>query len=202
VAHPSRAALRASFDARVAAAAREFGPDFEWSTILEEFQDKGLGRATVFRWMAAAKKSAVAGGGGEGKRPRGRPRRAAAEPVVVAGIARKLPPIPTVRDMTASGLLPVMTLLQDCIRHAQDLITHARGTDGGVRNARLLMQASEHLRRAVETAAKLNETVAIQQEMQAFHTACLSEIAIEAPAVQERILNRLHRACDATLTDG
>ena len=123
-------------------------------------------------------------------------------PIAVADVAARLPPIPRLEDVRTMGVLPTIELLADCIRHTQDLITHARAKDGAVRNARLLMQASEHLRRAVETAARLNETVAIQRDMERFHETCLEEIGKESPPVQERILNRLRRAADEVLNDG
>jgi hypothetical protein len=68
-----------------------------------------------------------------------------------------------------------------------------------VANARLLPAGSEHLRKAVETAAKLNSTVAAQQEMQQFEYIVMDEIGRAPPAVQERILRRIRLACDRVL---
>jgi hypothetical protein len=58
-------------------------------------------------------------------------------------------------------------------------MTHARTDDGKVRNARLLLAASEHLRRCIETAAKITDTLMRADKVERYHTAIIEEIAAE-----------------------
>jgi hypothetical protein len=226
---PSEAAEE--FKRRMRAAYDQFGVEANHIPITDEFQDRGINRATIWRWlrevqhdyahdigdptyfMRRNKKKRVrkpkAGPApvvppppkfGRKKRPPPPPPEA--EPLVVDDVARDLPAVPTFEDVKTMGLLPVVALLQTSIQAALDLMEHGRMKDGGVRNARLIAAGAEHLRRAVETAAKLNETVAAQQEMQAFHRIIMQEITAESPEVQERILMRVKRACESALSDG
>jgi hypothetical protein len=46
--------LRAEFDAIVLRHIAEYGPDCEWWPVVLDFMDRGVSRATVYRWIAAA----------------------------------------------------------------------------------------------------------------------------------------------------
>lgn len=190
--------LRAVFEAALLDHIKKHGDNFERSALVQDFVDRGVSQSTCYRWVDAIL-----------TRGRVQRRQPAISPVVAhvalpadpaVEIAAKLPAVPSADDVATLGLLPVLQLLRESIEIAQDLIKHSRGSDGKVRNARLMLAGSEHLRRAVETAAKLNDTVAAQQEMQQFHRVVLEEVGLEAPALQERILRRIRRACDAVLS--
>jgi hypothetical protein len=189
---------------------RAYGAEFERSAILAEFQDRGVSRSTAFGWMAKVvqggdiigkevDKAATVGQVKPGKKGGEKATKAAPAPIAVAGVAAKLPPLPKLSDVSKIGLLPVVDLLQKCIDAAEKLSAYAHLPDGKVRNARLILQASEHLRKSVETAARLNESVAVYAEMEAFHDAVIAEISEESRDVAERILRRLGKLCDQTL---
>jgi hypothetical protein len=99
------------------------------------------------------------------------------------------------------GVVPVVELLRGCFQTARDLVKHSTGLDGKVRNARAMLAASEHMRRAIETADTLNKTVGIQEEMDQFHRIVMEEISVEPPNVQERILNRIRNLCGTVLAE-
>jgi hypothetical protein len=209
---PPPSDLAQEFAERVRQAFDAFGPRINHLPIIAEFQDRGASRSAVWRWWGSAQKAYAERAGDpamfkrkDGKKPKATARapKAAGPPPVAAGdVAPPLPAIPSVDDVKTVGLLPVLELLRESIQAAQDIMRHGRLDDGKVRNARLIQSGAEHLRRAVETAARLNESVAVQQEMQAFHRIIMQEIGAEAPDLQQRILSRIRRVCDTALADG
>jgi hypothetical protein len=78
---------------------------------------------------------------------------------ISAAIRTKLPATPKVEHIATAGVMPVIERLNICLTAADQLMTHARTDDGKVRNARLLLAASEHPRRCIETAAKITDTL-------------------------------------------
>jgi hypothetical protein len=200
-AHP----LRTEFQALLMRHVDEHGEDFERSALVQDFVDRGVSPATVYRWIEAVlarngtSSSQRSMASAEPVAPN--PADAPIEPDHAPMIVPALPRIPRVEDVKTKGLVPVLELLGDCIQTAKGLIEHARTAEGKVRNARLLLQGSEHLRKAIETAARLNETVAIQQEMQEFHRIVLEEISNEPLAVQARIFQRITQACNNALAN-
>jgi hypothetical protein len=194
--------LRAQFEAELLAHIKAKGDAFDRPLLVQQYVDVGVGASTVWRWIAEILRlGRVARRPGVGAKPRAKPPQPAAEAADAPVIAPTLPRVPSIDDVKTMGLVPVLELLWQSIKAAQELMAHGRDSDGKVRNARLIASGAEHLRRAVETAAKLNETVAVQQEMQAFHRIVMEEIAAEPPLLQERILLRIRHACDAALAD-
>ena len=68
---------------------------------------------------------------------------------------------------------------------------HARDPEGRVRNGGLLIKASEHLRRSLETACRISEALRQIDRIDEFHAALMGEIAAESPALAERVVLRL-----------
>ena len=102
-------------------------------------------------------------------------------PAAIGGGAMQCPP-------AASRLLPVsfaregyvIGKLRQCIEAADQLMRHARHEDGTVRNAKLLVTASEHMRRTVETAAKLTVSLMSAAKVDEFHEMMLQEVHLES----------------------
>jgi hypothetical protein len=65
------------------------------------------------------------------------------------GGGAKLPALVKVDDVVSAGAIPVMDRLNQCISAADQVIAFARTPEGAVRNSKLLLSASEHLRRCV-----------------------------------------------------
>ncbi len=193
-AHPLRQQLEAALLAHIAA----HGDNFQRNCLVQEYMDRGVSQATIYRWIDAVLR-------------RGRPSpQRASKKVSEAGhvplplppaIVRALPRVPTIEDAESMGVVPVVELLRGCFQTARDLVKHSTGLDGKVRNARAMLAASEHMRRAIETADTLNKTVGIQEEMDQFHRIVMEEISVEPPNVQERILNRIRNLCGTVLAE-
>lgn len=172
------------------------GPDgFARDTVVKQFLGRGAGRSTLYRWVAELLAS-----GRPGQRLASKVREAAAERAartpdpaaeVAAEVAAKLPAPVRVDEVVGTGPIPVIDHLRKCTKAADDVIAYARTTEGRVRNAKLLLTASEHMRRTIETAARLYEAMRSVNQVDAFHAAIIEEIARESPEVAGRILERV-----------
>jgi hypothetical protein len=100
--------------------------------------------------------------------------------------------LPTL-DETAKAIIPpqVMDLIEICLAAGRDVAAKSRDGTGQVRNSKLLLMAAEQLRRTVETAAKLQETIADQVQVDRFHQVCVEEIGKIDREVARRIVARL-----------
>lgn len=99
------------------------------------------------------------------------------------------------------GRLAFMDILQQCLDDAEQVRAYARLPDGSPRSARLILAASKHLRQTIETAARIQETLASMAQLDEFHRAIMAGIAEESPATAERIVLRL-RQISNTWADG
>jgi hypothetical protein len=131
------------------------------ATIVRRFEAQGAKRTSAFRWIAAALDQADEQYS-KGKLP--------PIPAVV------LPPGPVFRDdvdVTSMGptdvlsgtAIELVSGLISCVQAAQDVMRHARKEDGSVRLPKTLMHASEHLRRTLETTARLHESIGDQKHL-------------------------------------
>ena len=190
------AALRAEMEAELLKEAEQLGPDgFDQDPVVKRFLGRGIGRSTIYRWAAEIMKSGKPGQHAVRKvkaavaEHKARPPRPAAE--VAAEIVERLPARVSVADVTGAGTIPIIERLQECIRAAQEVMRHARHDDGKVRNAKLLVSASEHLRRSLETSVRLFEAMRQIDQVDRLHTLIMEEIERESPACAERIVTRL-----------
>lgn len=155
--------------------------------IVRRFEAQGAKRTSAFRWVAATLDLADE-----------------------QYSADKLPPIPAVvlprgpvfrDDVDVSSMGPTDVLsgtaielvsgLISCVQAAQDVMRHARKEDGSVRLPKTLMQASEHLRKTLETTARLHESMVTLQKLDRYMEAIFAELKDEAPEVAQRVLGRL-----------
>jgi hypothetical protein len=62
-------------------------------------------------------------------------------------------------SLSANSPLVIVQNLEDCISAAQEVMNSARCLRHKAEHAKLLITASEHLRRCLETAIRLHETL-------------------------------------------
>lgn len=190
--------LRDEVEAAVLAELGRVGPEaFRPAEIVRAFEGRGA-RATLFRYVERVMAS-------------GKPTQAVARQIkdaaaaraelpdppasAAAAVAAKLPAVVKIEDVASSGgMIPVIEKLVGCIRTADQLIAHARTDDGKVRSARLLLAASEHMRRNLETAVRLQEAMRQAADMERFHAkimAVVRSVAARHPEVAEEIITGL-----------
>lgn len=67
--------------------------------------------------------------------------------VAAAEAAKTLPRAVEVLPATAGGTIAAIEKLNECVAISEKVIRHAQTAEGAIRNPKLLLQASEHLRR-------------------------------------------------------
>lgn len=181
------------------AAADEFsrvgGVAFQVGTIAAQFANRGVHQATIYRWVAGARASGKLGQAIGADIKRSAERRAAAgqDPAEAAAdlIAERLPELTTLDDIGSARGAGVLDQLHECVRAAHAVMRYATNADGTPRASKLLLGASEHLRRCTETSVKVLEKVHEVQRVEQFHRLILEEVRKEAPDCHRRILERM-----------
>ena len=168
---------------------------FSPNDIVVQFLGRGVSRSTLFRWANAVLASGKPGQHLAMRVKEAATERAARTPDPAADAAReapvKLPAAVRVEDVTGFSAIKIIEHLQECVRAARDVMQHARHEDGKVRNSRLLLAASERLRRSLETEVRLFGSLRSAQRVDQFHDEIIGAIAAEAPQTAERLLVRL-----------
>ena len=73
---------------------------------------------------------------------------------------------------------------------------YARRDDGQPRVPMLLLRASEHLRRSLDTACRIQQACMELSQIERFHSLIIEEIAKESPEAAERILARVGQVAE------
>ncbi|MBV9250327.1 MAG: hypothetical protein JO227_13915 [Acetobacteraceae bacterium] len=198
LAEPSREEVEAA----VVAEAERIGPDgFDKAAVVKKFLGRGVSRATLYRWVDAVLATGKPGAAVVQKVKAAAKERAArtSDPAedAAAEAVEKLPAVVKVEDITGThGPIPVIEKLGQCVRIAEKLIKHAETPEGGVRNAKLLLTASEHLRRTLETTVRLHEAIMDTVQVERFHEAVFNVLRRKDPMLVEEVLAEL-RALNA-----
>lgn len=195
------AALFAELQAAVLAEVERIGAEgFRRERVVAQFAGR-VPRRTAYRWIGEILESGAPARHLEARAAAAVAARARSpDPAgdLARDVGRVLPPRPVdaVGSATAGragGRLAFMDILQQCLADAEQVRAYARTADGDVRSAKILLAASAHLRKTLETGAKIQETLASIAEMDRFHSEILAAVAEESPACAERIVMRLQQ---------
>jgi hypothetical protein len=192
-----KVALRAELETAVLEELRRVGPTaFEKMTIARRFLGQAS-QATLYRWVDAALAKAGSKLAGEVVAAAEARATRTAEPSLEAArqaVTTTLPWVPRVEDTAGfGGTVPAIEQLGECIRAAQQVMAYARHADGNVRSAKILLTATEVLRRSLDTAVKLQQTIVDVSQIERFHAAVVEAIREESPTTAERLLVRLQQ---------
>ena len=190
----AREKLREKVAVAVADEIARVGVDaFKAAPLARQFAGKTASPATLYRWIEAAKPAAVDKLAHEIKLASLERSERVADPAADAAreVVELLPVITTADIAGAGGVVEFTEKLGECVRVAEQVMAHARGQDGKIRNVRALLAGSEHLRRLLETAAKMREGLRQDRDLDALMKNLVAEIAKESPACAERILHRV-----------
>ena len=157
------AALRAEVETAALRALARHGEGFSRAAIAAEFVGRGVGRATVFRWIAAR---LAARDGRPAPSAGGPDARLAAMIADVTARAQALP------DVVAPASLALR--LTEILGTAVALVRHARGPGGRFVRPRLALDACDLLRRTIDNIASL-----AQAEREA------GDVALREPILRE-----------------
>ncbi|GGJ22673.1 hypothetical protein [Neoroseomonas lacus] len=193
---PERDALRREVEGNVLAEVERAGLDgISVRGLARRFAGRGTSEKTVTRWIDVVLKSGRAGQHLALKARAAADTRAAL-PDPAASLAddvrAALPVLVSPSDIAChGGVIDAIGYIRHCIHVALRVIEHAQAPGGGVRMAKTMLAASEHLRRCLETSARISETMRNIGELEAFHKRIIEEIAKESPPTAERIMARL-----------
>ena len=191
----AREKLRAKVVAAVEAEIERVGPDaFKAATLARQFESKVASAPTLYRWISAAIPGAKAHLARKLQMAALERSERVSDPSADAAreAAKRLPAVISMADIAgAGGMVEFTAKLQECVKVAEQVMKQARNPDGSIRNLRSVLAGSEHLRRLLETAAKMRDGMRQERDLDAMMKAIVAEVARESPACAKRILHRM-----------
>lgn len=168
-----------------AALAAAGAPDrVDKNAIYHRYKDRAS-KPTLYRWM-----DGVLGGTKPGKgKPPGQEARKTIRMAEEAG--RQL--VGGTDQGGLAGTIPLMAHLRVLMDDVANVRALAHHPDGKVKNARLLLQASDALRRNLESIMKIQASMAELSALERFHRAIMDELRLESPELAQRVVDRLTR---------
>lgn len=203
-------ALRAEVEKAVLMAAERVGLEgLSQASIVKVFAGRAA-ESTLYRWTDAFIKSGKPGQHIARQVQRAAQRRekregtpSAAAAAIAEDVAEVLPVTLKVDDIVGSGgtkrTIRVIERLQLLADDLELLVNHAKTPEGGVRNARLLLQATGEFRKLLETAAKIHAAMRESDHVDKLHDAIIEAIAECEPELAERVLRRIDAVAQAWL---
>lgn len=98
---------------------------------------------------------------------------------------------PRASDLIGLNIVEISELLRRCRKIAEEVEAYARTADGKIRSPKMLMLAAEHLRRLVETAARVQQQLFDEQAMDDLHRAIFKVLATRDKDVVRLILDEI-----------
>jgi hypothetical protein len=186
-----RDALREEVEAMVLAEAERVGPSaIQATTIWNRFQHRGAGRSTVFRWVAEMVESGRVGRhlAAQIKLAAARRQKRTAPPAetVKSDLARVMPTAPRMDHIAVGGgTIAVLDKIRACVALAEQVMEQAKGEDGHIRLTKTGLAASEHLRRTLETALRLQESIREAHQIDRFQDELMEAVGVIARSYPE-----------------
>jgi hypothetical protein len=188
--------LRRGVEAAVAKSVKAIGIDrFRKEPIVQQFLGRGAAVSSLYRWIDASIASGKPGQAAVKAVRKAAKARAARTPdpvgEVVEEVRERLPAVVRLEEVSGTPTLKIIEELGTVVADLKSLVKHAKGADGSVRNARLLLSASDRIRASMETALKIQAAMRDVAQVDRLHEAILEEIRRESPETAERILHRI-----------
>jgi len=186
---------RSEVQDRISRLLEQYGKDYNFTLLLAEYPD--VAKPTFYRWVNKIHSSGVPGQNAIRKARKRVKHKTKKEDIktvhqqAALAVVEQLPTPPTVHETHGMSLDQVAVELNRCIDNANKVVEYAKREDGQVRNAKLLLTASEHLRRTIETSARLMEMLWDIKRTEQFHQAIFRRLKERDPAFVELILNDL-----------
>lgn len=160
-------------------------PDVPQSTLMR-WHKKILNESGLSRQQNARESVRQAKAGAKNGRRRKPERR------VTLRDAKKVLPEPvspeTINPLAARSAIDQVRI---CIQHGENVLKYCTLPDGKIRNPKMYLQASNHIRASVESLGKISERLNDAQRIEQVHAAIFDEIRKCDPETAERILHRL-----------
>jgi predicted S18 family serine protease len=194
--------LRREVEAAVAKSVKNIGIErFRKEPIVQKFSGRGASVSSLYRWIDASIASGKPGQAAVRAVKRAAKARAARTPDPVAEIVEEvrecLPAVVRLEEVTGAPTVKIIEELATVVADLKALVKHAKGPDGSVRNAKLLLSASDRIRACMETALKIQAAMRSVDEVDRLQAAMIAEIAKCDRDLAERVI-RAMRAVSST----
>lgn len=189
--------LHSELNDAVLAAVERLGPTgFDRAALVRQFSDRGASRATLYRWLSEILASGQPAAHFKTRVTEAVATRAERSADPASEAAREaVRVLPAPLDVAAAIALaapetgvPFLDELKGCLTRAHKMVDHALAEDGKLRNAKLFLQGSEHIRRTIETLARVQDSLLEIEHIKRYHDAMFDALRKESPEVAERIL--------------
>lgn len=109
--------------------------------------------------------------------------------VEVAGeVVDALPVVPDAEDIAGVGLTEMSRKLAFCMTELERIIEYSKNAEGKIRNAKMMMQAIEGLRRTIDSTTRLMEMLWDIRRTEQFHKAIFNRLRERDPEFVELVL--------------
>jgi hypothetical protein len=199
-----KANLEAAVTSEIAASG---GQKLSKGALVERFLGQGVSRATLFRWIDASIATGKPGQAAvravkkaaakriEHPPRRHRARRPTAE--MVEDMAEHLPAVVRLEDVAGTPTVKIIEELGLIVADLKAVVAYAKDPSGKVRNAKLLIVASDRVRAWLDTAVKIQQAMRGVDEVDRLQAAMIAEIAKCDRDLAERVV-RAMRAVSST----
>ena len=197
--------IQSEVEAAVLTALATAGPrGIDKAAVLRPFVARGeAARSTIYLWAGRAI-DRVKAAAEEAANPAPKSKVAPAVAADDGGVAELAALVPAMATMEATvagsggqGTIQVTAMLRAVVDNVNMLMAHAKGPDGKVRNARLLLQSTDALRRCLETSVRVFQAMRDVEQVDRLHAAIIEEAMKESPEAAERMLRRMDAIADA-----
>lgn len=174
----------------------KYGRDHDFGPVYKKYANE-VAKSTFYWWVKSINDSgipaqkAIRTAKKRAKRKAVRKKavtKKALKKVVVAEVIEVLPALPDSTDTVGCSLIEMGQKLNTCMEEMEALMKHSKNDKGGIRNTRLLLQATEGLRRTIDSAAKLRESIWDVRRAELFMTALLNRLRHRDPEFIELVL--------------
>jgi hypothetical protein len=194
-----RAAIRADLEEALLREAMAHGADrIRRAEVARTFVLRGVSRSTAFAWIADMIDSgrlgqAIAQEIGRSIEVAAIEAGGSTSDAAARIAARSLPTAPSVAEALASSCRSVNIIAEmaAAIADVKAVRAMAFTAEGKVRNAKLVLNAAEAMRRNLETAVRLQQAMFSLGKVEQFNQAIVEEIAKESPDLAYRLVHRL-----------
>jgi hypothetical protein len=188
--------LRREVEAEVARSVKTMGIDrIRKEPVVQKFVGRGAAASTLYRWIDASIASGKPGQAAVRAVKKAAAVRAARTPDPVAEVIEEvrvcLPAVVRLEEVTGTPTIKIIDELGTVVADLKALVKHAKGSDGSVRNARLLLSASDRVRACMETALKIQAAMRDVDQVDRLHAAMIEEIAKCDPLLAERVVRAM-----------
>ncbi len=188
--------LKEQAQKEISALLEKYGKDGDFGTLYKKYSDE-VPKSTFYRWVRSISASGVPAQKALRKAKKRVVRKAKKKNiktkpelslVVSQEVVEVLPMVPDASDIAGVSLTEMSRKLSWCMSELERIIEYSKSKDGSIRNAKMMMQAIEGIRRTIDSTTRLMEMLWDIRRTEQFHTAIFNRLKARDPEFVELIL--------------